>query len=289
MDVVRDVLDKGVIDRNGREMGRVDGILLEQQPNQPVRLAAVLIGPAALGDRLHPALGRLVRRIDRRFGVDQNRPARVDFADIDHIETKVRVRLAISDTAVAAVEQKLRSWLPQRVTVSLSSGSSCRPWHHRSRAACAQPDPRPGGAEHRRSARRPGPTERNALDRGGAAVRRRPSIAGVSRTPNQGSRLRSSSDRGQAREGQKDRRTMLPTSVEPRLTEHLEGVRRQHQRDLLRGFGRVVLPAALERKYPNSATECNWQFVFPAARICHDPDLDHRPAITCTSRSFNAR
>lgn len=110
MDVVRDLLDKSVIDRNGREMGRIDGILLEQQPNRPVRLAAVLIGPAALGDRVHPALGRLVRRIERWFGLDQNRPARIDFADIDRIDTKIRVHLAISDTAVAAVEQRLRSW-----------------------------------------------------------------------------------------------------------------------------------------------------------------------------------
>ena len=111
MDVVRDVLDKNVIDRNGREMGRVDGILIEQQPNQPVRLTAVLIGPAALGDRLHPALGRVVRRIEKRFGVDGDRPARVAFSDIDEIETKVRLRLAIGETAVAAVEQRLRSWV----------------------------------------------------------------------------------------------------------------------------------------------------------------------------------
>ena len=111
MDVVRDVLDKNVIDRNGREMGRVNGILIEQQPNQPVRLTAVLIGPAALGDRLHPALGRVVRRIEKRFGVDGDRPARVAFSDIDEIETKVRLRLAIGETAVAAVEQRLRSWV----------------------------------------------------------------------------------------------------------------------------------------------------------------------------------
>ena len=34
---------------------------------------------------------------------------------------------------------------------------------------------------------------------------------------------------------------------------------------------RVTLPAALERKYPNAATDWGWQFVFPAARICRDP------------------
>ena len=88
MDVVRDVLDKSVVDRNGREMGRVDGILLDGQPDQPIRLAAIVIGPAALGDRLHPALGRFVRRVEKWFGVDQNRPTQIDFADIDDIGTK---------------------------------------------------------------------------------------------------------------------------------------------------------------------------------------------------------
>lgn len=111
MNVMRDVLDKSVVDRNGREMGRVDGILVDYQPNHPVRLAAIVIGPAALGDRLHPALGRFVRRIEKRFGIDQNRPAQIDFAEVDNIEGKVRLRLAISDTAVAAIEQRLRAWV----------------------------------------------------------------------------------------------------------------------------------------------------------------------------------
>jgi sporulation protein YlmC with PRC-barrel domain len=63
VDVVRDLLDKAVVDRNGREMGRVDGIVLEQEAGQPPRLAAILIGPAALGSRLHPALGRLATAV----------------------------------------------------------------------------------------------------------------------------------------------------------------------------------------------------------------------------------
>jgi len=71
--------------------------------------------------------------------------------------------------------------------------------------------------------------------------------------------------------GQKDRRTMLPDAIEERLQGHLREVRRQHERDLAAGVGRVVLPFALDRKYPNAATEWGWQFVFPAARICRDP------------------
>jgi integrase len=45
----------------------------------------------------------------------------------------------------------------------------------------------------------------------------------------------------------------------------------QHQSDLAVGLGRVVLPDALDRKYPHAVTEWRWQFVFPASRICRDP------------------
>jgi integrase len=51
----------------------------------------------------------------------------------------------------------------------------------------------------------------------------------------------------------------------------LDDVRRQHQRDLAAGYGRVILPDALARKYPNADAELRWQFVFSAARICRDP------------------
>ncbi len=71
--------------------------------------------------------------------------------------------------------------------------------------------------------------------------------------------------------GQKDRRTMLPALVTERLRSHLDGVKQQHERDLAEGVGRAVLPFALDRKYPAASTEWKWQFVFPAARICRDP------------------
>jgi integron integrase len=71
--------------------------------------------------------------------------------------------------------------------------------------------------------------------------------------------------------GQKDRPTVLPIAVIEPLSRHLDSVKRQHHADLARGFGRVVLPFALDRKYPNAATEWGWQFVFPASRVCTDP------------------
>ncbi len=63
--------------------------------------------------------------------------------------------------------------------------------------------------------------------------------------------------------GAKDRLTMLPESVKDPLQEHLTRVREIHQRDLASGYGRVALPYALARKYPNAPSEWGWQWVFP--------------------------
>ena len=67
-----------------------------------------------------------------------------------------------------------------------------------------------------------------------------------------------------AGKGDKDRHTMLPAAVKEPLGKHLDSVKRLHRRDLERGLGRVSLPNALERKYPNAGKEWGWQWVFPA-------------------------
>jgi integron integrase len=62
----------------------------------------------------------------------------------------------------------------------------------------------------------------------------------------------------------KDRYTMLPNAVRDLLIQHLRGVKSQHDEDLKNGLGRVALPNALDRKYPNAGKEWGWQWVFPA-------------------------
>ncbi|OHB81076.1 MAG: integrase [Planctomycetes bacterium RBG_16_64_10] len=63
--------------------------------------------------------------------------------------------------------------------------------------------------------------------------------------------------------GDKDRVTMMPRAVVRPLQEHLRRVQSIHQQDLTAGYGRVALPHALARKYPNANREWCWQFVFP--------------------------
>jgi integron integrase len=70
--------------------------------------------------------------------------------------------------------------------------------------------------------------------------------------------------------GGKDRLTLLPQSLVAELQRHLLGVRRLHQADLAAGWGRVLMPNALARKYPNADREWAWQWVFPQEHRWHD-------------------
>lgn len=63
--------------------------------------------------------------------------------------------------------------------------------------------------------------------------------------------------------GDKDRITMLPDIVRKPLVDHLERVKKIHDRDLADGYGRVLIPNAIDRKYPNAPAEWGWQWVFP--------------------------
>jgi integron integrase len=71
--------------------------------------------------------------------------------------------------------------------------------------------------------------------------------------------------------GEKDRITPMPDSLIPALQRQVERVRLLHDEDLAAGFGKVYLPNALERKYPNAAQELIWQYLFPAFKCAEDP------------------
>jgi integron integrase len=70
--------------------------------------------------------------------------------------------------------------------------------------------------------------------------------------------------------GMKDRVTILPESLQQKLKAHLEKRKQLHEADSARGCGRVHLPYALARKYPNANRQWLWQYVFPAKSLFTD-------------------
>ncbi|MCB1850468.1 MAG: integron integrase [Gammaproteobacteria bacterium] len=71
--------------------------------------------------------------------------------------------------------------------------------------------------------------------------------------------------------GGKDRVVTFPDEIILPMRRHLEGVKSVHSKDLRDGFGKVYLPHALARKYPNAASEWGWQYLFPASKRSIDP------------------
>jgi integrase len=74
-----------------------------------------------------------------------------------------------------------------------------------------------------------------------------------------------------AGKGGKDRVTVFPVALKEPLRKHLLRVKLLHQQDLQEGFGKVMLPHALERKLPYAGREWAWQYVFPASKRSIDP------------------
>lgn len=71
--------------------------------------------------------------------------------------------------------------------------------------------------------------------------------------------------------GEKDRATMLPSSLAEPLKHQIAYVRNLHEQDVAQGYGSVELPFALDRKYPNADKEFAWQYIIPSDRLSTDP------------------
>ncbi len=71
--------------------------------------------------------------------------------------------------------------------------------------------------------------------------------------------------------GKKDRVVPIPEVLIKALQSQIHNVTQLHTEDLHEGFGRVFLPDALARKYPNAENELRWQYVFPSIKVSTDP------------------
>jgi len=64
--------------------------------------------------------------------------------------------------------------------------------------------------------------------------------------------------------GGKSRALSLPEKIIEPLKLQISEAKKIHDQDLALGYGSVVLPDALERKYPSASKSWAWQYVFPA-------------------------
>jgi hypothetical protein len=111
MQLVRDLLDKAIADRNGRDMGRVDRIVVERRAGSPPRVVAIEVGPSALAERLSHTLGRWVTGLLHGLDLADGQPTRIHVTQILGITEKVKVDCAFGETAAAGAERALHGFV----------------------------------------------------------------------------------------------------------------------------------------------------------------------------------
>ena len=121
MDLVRDILDAQLVDKNGRNIGRADGIVIEIRQRRPPRVAAIASGATILARRIHPRFARWLRALAARFSPVPVRPIRISPDRLRDIGVDVELDVdADRDPKLLRVEK----WLSRHVISRLPGGKA---------------------------------------------------------------------------------------------------------------------------------------------------------------------
>jgi sporulation protein YlmC with PRC-barrel domain len=118
MNVIRDVLDNQLVDRNQCKMGKVDGIVMELRDGEPPRLAYIEVGVTTLARRLNPRLAGWVAAITSKWGAKQSQPFRIPWSKVRDIGIDVEVDVEAQATSALAYEK----WLRDRIITKIPGG-----------------------------------------------------------------------------------------------------------------------------------------------------------------------
>jgi sporulation protein YlmC with PRC-barrel domain len=118
MKLVRDVLDKKLIDSDGCEMGRVDGIVLELPSNAPPRMVRLEMGGEILAERVGHWLVRPVRWLSSRFSPRHERIVTIEWSRVKRMGRDLHLDMRADDTEALAWEH----WLAEKFIGRIPGG-----------------------------------------------------------------------------------------------------------------------------------------------------------------------
>lgn len=114
LDADLDLLDRQVLDREGRPVGKVDDIELALESGR-MRVTALLLGPQALGGRLGGRLGRWIAAMAQRIG-DHDGPIRLPIEDVGAFDVSIELKVPAEEIGrVGDLEDWLRDHFISRI------------------------------------------------------------------------------------------------------------------------------------------------------------------------------
>jgi sporulation protein YlmC with PRC-barrel domain len=120
MDLVRDVLDKKLIDREECEMGRVSGLLMHVGETSQPRITHILIGGPTLWNRLHPAFGRMSAALGRLWGPSRSGAVRIPWSRVENVGREVKLDVEARETG--ALDWEI--WFAKHIIERIPGGGS---------------------------------------------------------------------------------------------------------------------------------------------------------------------
>ena len=116
IELIRDVLDKLLVDRDGIPLGRVDGIVLLLAPNQSrPRVAQIESGLPTLARRLSGRLARALHWVTRKLGGRWPRPVRLPWSRVESLGKELKVNICAENSRLLARERWLRDHIIRRI------------------------------------------------------------------------------------------------------------------------------------------------------------------------------
>lgn len=93
LDAVLRLLDRQLVSADGQLVCKIDDLELEERPDGSLVVSALLVGPGALGPRLHGRPASWTVGIWRRLRSDAvPRPGRLDVEDVAELTSAVHLR-----------------------------------------------------------------------------------------------------------------------------------------------------------------------------------------------------
>ena len=114
LDLQLHLLDRQVVDRDGRFVSKVDDLEFEIGSDGHPYVTAILVGPRPLGDRIGGRLGHWFTAIGRRLAQSDDIP-RIDFADVRDLADQIELNVAGRDLRVDSLEDWTRDHIISRI------------------------------------------------------------------------------------------------------------------------------------------------------------------------------
>lgn len=118
MDLIRDVLDKRLIDREDCEMGRVDGLVMQFGVHSQPRITHIQIGGETLWMRLHPVFATLATKLARMWGPKRAQPVRIPWSRVSTIGRDIKLDVKAKDTG--AIDWEI--WVARHIIERIPGG-----------------------------------------------------------------------------------------------------------------------------------------------------------------------